>query len=208
MHGIQIEPYDPRHREALLRLLSEAFHGDPTLRYTFAAGEPGFERRLGSYLEAGHTWHLEAGQPLTLALSRGEPVGALYAMKPDAEMSEASLGKLVSTMVSGCGPEATERFFAYVRAMEAVEPQEEKHVLSILAVRPDHQGRGVGTYLVEDLIHQSGTHPSSRGIGLDTGNPGNLPFYARLGFEPVGKVELAEGLSEVYLWRPRSRRTP
>jgi ribosomal protein S18 acetylase RimI-like enzyme len=61
--------------------------------------------------------------------------------------------------------------------------------LEQLAVRPEHQQRGVGTALVRAVLQRAGNEGHSR-LTLSTyaDVPWNAPFYRRLGFEVVERL--------------------
>ena len=50
-----------------------------------------------------------------------------------------------------------------------------------IAIHPEYQGLGLGKAIVKDLVHRSEGHKK---IILYT-NPGNLKFYAKLGFKKL-----------------------
>ena len=69
-------------------------------------------------------------------------------------------------------------------------------VLSLLAVDPDHQGRGFGRGLVEPSLHR---HRSlGQGVYAETTDPDVLDFYRGLGF-CVGDASVVPGL-ELKVW--------
>jgi len=85
----------------------------------------------------------------------------------------------------------------------ALAPSAPHHYLSVLAVRPDSQGRGLARRLVEHLALGVDRHPSSTGIALDTENPVNADAYHHLGFEHLGSAT-AGGLTVAAFFRPRA----
>lgn len=85
-------------------------------------------------------------------------------------------------------PAATPRLMRFLSAATSAFPTEPRWQLNVVGVRPDAQGRGVGTAL---LAHRM--YAVVNRIHLETWNPANLPFYARFGFtvgatdEPLGR---------------------
>ena len=60
--------------------------------------------------------------------------------------------------------------------------------LARLAVRPETQGRGVGTALVGNLIHGNGANRFSRlSVNTQADNAASLSLYKKLGFIPTGE---------------------
>jgi ribosomal protein S18 acetylase RimI-like enzyme len=74
---------------------------------------------------------------------------------------------------------------AVLDGLEKVSRQQ-KHAdihLSILAVAPGHQRKGIGSALLQPLTAECDS--------LDTGNPANVPFYERHGFRVVREVKVS-----------------
>jgi ribosomal protein S18 acetylase RimI-like enzyme len=75
---------------------------------------------------------------------------------------------------------------------------EEPHVfLWFLAVDPANQRSGVGRALVGQVV--AGAEAP---VYLDTANPANVPYYASLGFEEIGRAPLPRGATMWFMRRP------
>jgi hypothetical protein len=59
--------------------------------------------------------------------------------------------------------------------------------LSILGVRPDYQGQGLGSELVRNVLRD--TDNQMKVTYLETFNPKSIKFYQRLGYETLDKVD-------------------
>ena len=60
--------------------------------------------------------------------------------------------------------------------------------LARLGVRPEAQGRGIGTLLVDDLIHHSGALQTSRlSVNTQDDNAASLKLYEKMGFVRTGE---------------------
>lgn len=74
-----------------------------------------------------------------------------------------------------------------------------------LAVRRDSQGLGVGRSLMEEAERRS---LASAGVFVmaSSENAKALAFYARLGYQPVGRVPdfVVDGLDEIIFWKARA----
>jgi predicted GNAT family N-acyltransferase len=62
----------------------------------------------------------------------------------------------------------------------------EYHYLSMVVVKQNHRGAGVGTYALTDAIQRLiASNPACKTIGLTTQLPENVRFYSRLGFDKL-----------------------
>ncbi|MCG8588345.1 MAG: GNAT family N-acetyltransferase [Proteobacteria bacterium] len=197
----ELSPLPPGFEAAAADVLVEAFASDPTLAWCFDAAAPGYLDRLRSYATVGHRWHVAQGHPVQGAFCDAELVGVLYAVSPHVEPAAEAVRELEAALAAECGAEGAGRFARYNQAVEAVAVPEPAHGIALVGVRRAHQGRAVGSRLVTWTVDWAGADGSSRGVVLDTGNPRNLPFYERHGFERRGEVRV-DGLREYVLFRP------
>jgi ribosomal protein S18 acetylase RimI-like enzyme len=90
--------------------------------------------------------------------------------------------------------EATSRFLAYGRAVEAmrVELAPGPHwYLAGIGVDPAHRGEGIGTALMQPGIEASALDGNP--CALLTNNEVNVSFYANRGFEVIGEGQTPDG---------------
>lgn len=72
-----------------------------------------------------------------------------------------------------------------------------------MAVEPGWQGRGIGSALIEFALDRA--RESDAAVILETGTPGNVLLYERLGFRVVDEVDAPEGGPHVWFMRRDSR---
>jgi GNAT superfamily N-acetyltransferase len=211
---LRVEELDPEpdaDGEAALEVLCAGFVGDPALRWCFLADEPGFAGRLRGYMEVGHAWHTGAGQPVAGIRHGGSLAAIAYIMTPRVEMAPETADALRRSLAERCGPRFAARFFRYEEAVSAIEVPGPAYILALLAVRPEHQGRGLGSALVAYVSALCDGDPGSQGVVLDTGTERLVHFYERRGYRRMGVAVVAdeEGavggvpLRESVLFRPR-----
>jgi ribosomal protein S18 acetylase RimI-like enzyme len=78
--------------------------------------------------------------------------------------------------------------------------------VSLLAVRPEASGRGVGSALMEHVAARIFRARNWLFVSCDAGNPGALAFYRKLGFERVGRLPDLVKTGRVELLLRRRRR--
>jgi ribosomal protein S18 acetylase RimI-like enzyme len=98
--------------------------------------------------------------------------------------------------------EATNRFFAYGRAVEAFRAQavpEPHWYLAGIGVDPPHQRRGIGNALLEPGLEAA--ERASLPCALLTNSEQNLSFYSHRGFEVVLEGRTPEGGPRAWMMR-------
>jgi GNAT superfamily N-acetyltransferase len=91
-------------------------------------------------------------------------------------------------MVMSTGLRCTQRYLEYYQAVLACLPSDAVHVLPLLGIHPDFQGKHYGEQLLQALHDWCAVDEHSKGIVLDTGNGHYLEFYKRQGYEEIGEV--------------------
>jgi GNAT superfamily N-acetyltransferase len=81
------------------------------------------------------------------------------------------------------------------------KPSEPHYYLFAIGSRPEHQGKGVGSSIMQaglDIVDQA-----AMPAYLESSKQSNVPFYQRFGFEVTEKVVPAKGCPPLWLmWRP------
>ncbi|TWR27514.1 GNAT family N-acetyltransferase [Mucilaginibacter pallidiroseus] len=102
--------------------------------------------------------------------------------------------------------ELREPFLQYTKAYLGFtgQPEDETHpgeyYIDCLAVKPEHQGRGIATRLITALIDKAG-HSGHKTIGLLVSNPLAEKLYTALGFKEINNVTLLGGVHKHLQYR-------
>jgi GNAT superfamily N-acetyltransferase len=101
-------------------------------------------------------------------------------------------------LLAACG-QWTKRFQQLDAAFEAHHPHDPHHHLALLAIRPGHQGKGIGTAL---LNHHHEVYPDVADY-LEASSPESRELYLRHGFEDRGPFHLPDDGPPLWaMWRP------
>ncbi|MGV9879813.1 GNAT family N-acetyltransferase [Streptomyces sp. NPDC003006] len=214
--GVAIRRAGVGDRAEVVRLLDEAFMGDPVSGWVFP-GEEHRRRRHGALMGAffdlalgeGYIditedgaaaalwWSVPAAVP-EVAGRGGEDPGAAAEAEADVEVDGPAL------LRQAVDPE-NERVELIGRLTEAAHPTDRPHeYLHMIAVRPDRQGEGLGTALVNAVLERcdrEGLHAY-----LEASTARSRDLYERLGFAFTGaSLDLPEGPRMWPMWRePRA----
>jgi ribosomal protein S18 acetylase RimI-like enzyme len=97
------------------------------------------------------------------------------------------------------GPRLVRRWGNVAAELADLHPSEPHWTLATLGVDPVDWRSGVGSELLSALTEHVSESPAP--IYLDTDRPENLAFYARAGFEEIGRVEI-QGVTVHRMLRP------
>jgi GNAT superfamily N-acetyltransferase len=179
--------------------LARAFHDDPVMQFLFP-DEKSRPRRLTTFFRtAMKSQHLPHG---TCYTNEDRSAAALW--DPPGHWRMTGRQALVSLP----GMLASLRFriptaLRCLPAMERPHPRDPHFYLAVLGTRPDRQGHGLGSALMEPVLSRC----DAEGIGayLESSKESNVPFYRRHGFEVVGDINLPGGPTIWPMWRDPRR---
>ncbi|MGI8492515.1 MAG: GNAT family N-acetyltransferase [Acidimicrobiales bacterium] len=175
--------------------LARAFADDPVRTFLFPKQSSRLrrlERFFGTVIEVQHLPH-------GLSFTNPERTGAAVWDPPGSWRT--SVGQILRGLPGLFGSIGT-RIPVALRALATVEkthPKEPHYYLAYLGTRPEAQGHGVGSTLMEPVLARA----DEEGLGayLESSNAANIPFYRRHGFEVTGEITLPGGPSVWPMWR-------
>jgi GNAT superfamily N-acetyltransferase len=127
---------------------------------------------------------------------------------------DGALSGVAATFAAGRYPPPAWTFFRYVPGFLAAgpgpivrglrtsavqdrgHPKEEHVFVWFLAVDPAHQRTGLGRALLTRVFDEARVP-----VYLDTANPANVPYYASVGFEEIGRAALPRGATMWFMLR-------
>jgi ribosomal protein S18 acetylase RimI-like enzyme len=185
----------PRDSARVLNTITLAFAADPPSRWLYPDdGDylghfPAFIKALGGAALYGGTAFATEGFSGT----------ALW-LAPDLSPDEEALMRVVETIA----PDRRADMGAVIEQMERYHPSEPHWYLPFIAVRPSHQGRGLGGTLLRRGLCEADA--AELPAYLESTNPRNQPLYERHGFEAIGEIRVGTCPPIVPMLRKARRR--
>lgn len=179
--------------------LASAFSYDPLFQWMAGVDEhTSIEPKLSVLFRA---WaKLDLSNSDHLVFTTGDSTGASIWKQPnDWKMSGGAMVRLLPAMVRALGKK-TPRMIGAFSTIEKVHPTEEHYYLEAMGTHQDHQGTGVGSILMREMLDRC----DAEGMPayLESSNPRNVPFYGRHGFEVTGEIDVGKGAPTVTaMWR-------
>lgn len=136
--------------------------------------------------------------PWTLVTASCE-AAAVWIPPGEPEMTPAQERDLVALTKRMLGPAQTRVVFDVFRRLEDAHPEQPHYYLSLLGTHEDHRGQGLGMALLAATL--DAVDRQRLPAYLESTNPDNDARYGRLGFRPVGAVELENGQRITTMWR-------
>jgi GNAT superfamily N-acetyltransferase len=186
--SIPIEPATPDRVDDLAALLGLAFVDDPMIVWPFGADRPdvvtAFFRSFDGEI-AARGWLWEAG--------RGDGVAAWIPPRSGTQMMDVD--RAMRSMLA----EARARHEELWEWIASNFPDEPAWYLDHIAVEADRRGSGIGTALIDHGL--AFARRDRVPAFLETGRPGNVPYYERRGFVTYLDEDAPNGGPHIWFMR-------
>ncbi|WP_339906552.1 GNAT family N-acetyltransferase [Pseudomonas guineae] len=179
-------------------LLYHAYRHDPTFAYLFEAERPGYDQRVRATVRELVQQHFAEDLPAIGLLIDDRLIGMALIAPPQRRMDITESWGWRMRMLLTAGFRCTKRYLEYHDAVLACLPPGPYHVLPLLGIHPQYQGKHLGEQLLEALHNWCAEDAGSHGVVLDTGNAHYLDFYKRQGYEEVGTVAIGPVVEHVF----------
>ena len=175
-----IRTANPADEAGVVHVVTLAFETDPMARWSFpdasvySAVMPAFVRAFGGHgFARGSVHFVDDGTGAAMWLGPG--------VEPDVEM-------LQHLLEQNAPADRQDEMMAVFEQMGGYHPHEPHWYLPLIGVDPTQQGRGLGTALLRHAVGQF----DAEGLPayLESSNPRNISLYRRLGFEPLGEIQV------------------
>jgi GNAT superfamily N-acetyltransferase len=179
---------------ALATVLAEAFRTDPIWRWMVedearwdAHAARAFGEEVAVKLKYGHSYTTDDRAGV-----------ALWAPPRTWKGSTGDALRLALPMLRLTG-RGVRRGLAVLRASERAHPKGDHWYLAVLGTHPDHQGRGVGSTVLQPVLERCDL--DGTGAYLESSKPENVPFYQRHGFAVTDVLHPGGGPPLTLMWR-------
>lgn len=169
-------------------LLYHAYRHEPTFGYLFEAERPGYEHRVRATVRELVKQHFLQDLPAIGLLVNDRLIGIALIAPPLRRLGITESWAWRLRMVLSAGFRSTRRYLDYHAAVAACVPSDSVHVLPMLGIHPQFQGKHFGEQLLQAVHNWCAVDETSEGVILDTGNSRYLEFYKRQGYEEIGEV--------------------
>jgi GNAT superfamily N-acetyltransferase len=191
---VAVRRTDDADRDIVRSVLTAAFLDDPVTAWIVPDRA---ERPLvmppvfGLYFDAfhlhGETYLTEDGQGTALWLPPGRELIPPDGLEDFGRRTEEAAGPYTARLFE------LDEFFA------AHAPAEPHWHLQLLAVVPGEQGKGLGSALLDEMLHR--LDRDGEAAYLESTTPRNRALYERHGFDCIGEIALPDGPVMSQMWR-------
>lgn len=183
-------------------IIYNAYHDDPIFLEIFQSEREGYESRLRSAIREELTAFWEADQPIIGLFDEGRLLAVACLTSPDNSIGAGRYWHWRLKMLLTTGYYGTRQMLEKEEKIRNAMPAQKYHLLSFIAVHPDHQSHGLGHLLMRAIDSVLLEHRDSEGVGVFVTVPKYESFFADGFYQNVAKVEITTKVGNV-MFRPR-----
>jgi ribosomal protein S18 acetylase RimI-like enzyme len=201
---VEIRPMIAQDMDAVCEVIGLAFADNPSTLANVRGDRERARQTMGDAVRIA-----KFGRPWShalVAVHGGRVVGALNAAEwPHCQLGTVEKIRTAPSMIRTMRG-ALPRAFAMMSKREAADPHEPHWHIGPVGVRPELQGRGIGSTLLKSFLAHVDEHEAAAFLETDVDR--NVILYQRVGFTIVSR-QVIVGVDTRFMWRePRASRSP
>lgn len=172
-------------------ILYNAYADDPLFLDIFQRGKDGYESRLRSAIREELNVFWGADQPIIGLYHEGRLIAVACLTAPDAAFGAGRYWHWRLRMLLTAGLFGTRQMLEKEEKVRSLIPAKNFHMLSFIAVHPDHQHHGLGHILLGAIDSVVTDDPKSEGCGVFVTVKKHHSFFDDDNYQAVGELTLS-----------------
>ena len=191
--AIDIHPAGADRIPALAAMFGRAFVNEPMMTWPFGSGGD-----VAGRMEVAFRLYFESIEPLGILWEAGDALGGMV-MVPDDQIAAWEVAQSDDSRIQAIAGIGGERYHSMWAWVIERTPGDGVWLLDALGVDPAVHGTGIGSALVRHGLARA--KAAGRPTFVETGTPGNVPFYEHLGFRLVDEGDAPGGGPRIWFLR-------
>jgi len=188
---MKIQKLSRNDKPELVSVLMAAFYEYPVMRFVLRTKGEEYENHLQALINFYSELRFLRNWPAMGIRAEDKLVAAALVNKPVKQPLPLPQEPL-SLLRSIIGDAALARLESYEQKTGEVEPQKPHHLLGMIGVLPEYQGKGYAAALLNAVKEMSLADPTSSGVCLSTEHTGNVVLYEHFGYQVISEVDIEE----------------
>ncbi|MGB3724216.1 MAG: GNAT family N-acetyltransferase [Glaciecola sp.] len=183
-------------------ILYNAYFDDPLFVDIFQAEKEGYEARLRSAIREEVNTFYDAQQPLVGLFEDGRLLAVTCLTSPDLAFGAGRFWHWRLKMLLTAGYFGTKQMINKEELVRDKIPAKNYHMVSLIAVHPDHQDIGLGHVMMSAVLGLMVEDEKSEGMGVLVTLPKCLSFFEDADFQFIEELAVGHIKGKV-MFRPR-----
>lgn len=176
-------------------LLYQAYHDDALFMQLFGAHEQSvetYEKRLRATIREDLNAFWQAGQAMIGVFAGEQLLGVACVTQPGESFGPGRYWHWRLKMLLTAGYVSTKQLVDKEAQIQAAIPHQSYHMLTFIAVHPQHQHQGLGDLLVQAVNTLMLESETSAGVGVYITRDFYKSLFGRHGFTELAQLEVAK----------------
>ncbi|OFC69014.1 GNAT family N-acetyltransferase [Alteromonas confluentis] len=183
-------------------ILYNAYFDDPLFMDIFQAEKEGFEGRLRAAIREELEAFWDAEQPMIGLFDGSRLLAVACLTKPNRDFSSGRFWHWRLKMLLTAGYFSTKAMVEKEEKIRSAMPAQHYHMVSFIAVHPDHQHLGLGHILMSAIDSIVNEDRESEGVGVFVSVPKYLAFFRGGFYQQISTITVSEVTGEI-LFKPK-----
>lgn len=173
-------------------LLYVAYHEDPIFKQIFESERPDYDKRLRAAIreELSAFWQTE--QPMIGLFSDKHLLAVACLIEPQAGLEPERFWHWRLKMMINAGYLSTKNMIEKEKRVAAAIPYDHYHLLTFIAVHPDHQHLGLGHYLIKAVDSIVDENSLSDGVAVFVTKEKNKPLFDNDNYKELEQITIGD----------------
>lgn len=202
-HGVKAILLSAEDINLAASLLFVAYHDDPVFKDIFKAEKEDYETRLRGAIREELSAFWQTQQPMVGLFSGTHLLGVACLIEPQKGLEPERFWHWRLKMMLNAGFISTQNMIEKERKVAEAIPHLHYHLLTFIAVHPDHQYHGLGHYLIKAVDSMVDEHPLSEGTAVFVTKEQNKPLFDNDNYQTLSEIQIG-AVSGTLMFREKS----
>ena len=171
-------------------LLYQSYREDPVFMEIFHSEKPDYEQRLRSLIREELAVFWETKQSIVGLYSNENLIGVACINDKENGFESTRVWHWRLKMMLSAGYFSTKQMLEKEKIIEETVPFKSYHLLSLIAILPQYQHRGLGHYLISAINNVLEAHPTSEGIVVYATTERYFNLFKKAGYKVMDEVKI------------------
>ncbi|NVK23580.1 MAG: GNAT family N-acetyltransferase [Gammaproteobacteria bacterium] len=190
--GVKAILLTPEDIKLACSLLYVSYKNDPVFKEIFEATKPDYEQRLRAAIREELNTFWSTKQPMIGLFSGEHLLGVACLIEPQNGLSPDRFWHWRLKMMLNAGYLSTKNMIEKEKRVAAAIPNIHYHLLTFIAIHPDHQHHGLGHYLIKAVDSIVNENQLSEGVAVFVTKEKNMALFDSDNYKALDTIQVGQ----------------
>lgn len=173
-------------------LLFTAYKSDPAFESIFEVNKVDYDKRLRAAIREELNAFWSTKQPMIGLFSGDHLLGVACVIEPKKGLEPERFWHWRLKMMLNSGYLSTKQMIEKEKRVAEAIPFKHYHLLTFIAIHPDHQSHGLGRYLIKAVDSIVNENSDSEGVAVFVTKPQNQPLFDDDNYKVIDTIQVGD----------------